>query len=196
MNPILLNLPETIETRRLMLRAPLYGDGPLVNEAIRESFASLHEWLRWADHVPDVEETEGNVRQQRIAFLQRARFTFHMMEKETDRFLGACTLKDIEWDIPRCEIGYWLRDSAGGRGYMTEAVNGVTDFADRYLGVNRIRILCDARNIASRGVAERSGYHLEAILKHNYRDPHGQIADDCVYAKIRMADGRMGYPTI
>ncbi|MCF6410672.1 hypothetical protein [Pseudalkalibacillus salsuginis] len=62
MNPILLDIPEQFETERLLLRAPQNGDGAMVNEAIRESYEFLHEWMKWANHIPETEETEANAR--------------------------------------------------------------------------------------------------------------------------------------
>ena len=50
--------PDPINTDRLLLRSPQPGDGVEVNQAIRESYADLHEWMDWANYLPDVEETE------------------------------------------------------------------------------------------------------------------------------------------
>ena len=196
MNPILLNLPEWFQTERLILRAPVNGDGIIVNEAMRESFTQLNQWMHWADHIPEVEETEENVRRNRAKFMLRERFMFYIMDKYSDRFIGTCSLVRVNWNALQFEIGYWIRDSASGYGYMTEAVNGLTDFVDKYLNANRIEIRCDTRNLASRKVAERCGYHLEAILIQNSIDPVGQIRDDCLYVKVRMEDGTLGYPTL
>src|SRR5699024_3412463 len=52
-------VPEQFETNRLLLRAPQNGDGVMINEAIRDSYEYLHKWLKWADHIPEVEETEA-----------------------------------------------------------------------------------------------------------------------------------------
>ena len=42
------------------------------------------------------------------------------------------------------EIGYWLRKSRWGSGYMIEATNAVSDFAMNMLKANRVEIRCDA----------------------------------------------------
>lgn len=79
---------------------------------------------------------------------------------------------------------------------MTEAVNGVTNFAFKHLNANRIEIRCDTKNTASRRVAERCGYHLEAIFIKNYINPSGELANDCIYTKVRLEDGSYGYPSL
>lgn len=81
MNQILLDVPEQFETNRLLLRAPQNGDGVMINEAIRDSYEYLHKWLKWADHIPEVEETEANARKHRANFLLRDSFTFYIFDK-------------------------------------------------------------------------------------------------------------------
>jgi len=196
MNPLLLDISEQFETERLLLRVPVNGDGALVNHAIRESYESLHKWMKWADHIPEIEETEAEVRNQRANFLLRNRLTFYILDKLTGEFLGTCSLVRIDWEVRRFEIGYWIRHSAVGKGFMSEAVNELTRFAFKNLQANRIEILCDTKNIASCKVAERCGYYLEAILLNNFIDPSGNLKDDCLYAKVRLENGSFGYPNL
>ncbi|MCF6410018.1 GNAT family N-acetyltransferase [Pseudalkalibacillus salsuginis] len=196
MNPILLDIPEQFETERLLLRAPQNGDGAMVNEAIRESYEFLHEWMKWADHIPETEETEANARKHRANFLLRDTFTFYILDKLSGAFIGTCSLVRVDWQVRQFEIGYWIRQSASRQGFMSEAVDGVTQFAFKNLQANRIEIRCDTRNSASCRVAERCGYHLEAILINNFIDPAGDLRDDCLYAKVRLKNGSFGYPTL
>ncbi|MGV3465130.1 MAG: GNAT family N-acetyltransferase [Heyndrickxia sp.] len=195
MNPILLDIPEQFETERLLLRVPQVGDGAMVNEAIRDSFEFLNKWI-WSDHIPDAEETEANTRKHRANFFLREAFPFYILDKVSGVFIGSCSLVRGDWQVRRFEVSYWIRQSASRQGYMSEAVDGVTQFAFKYLQANRIEIRCDTRNSASRRVAERCGYHLEAILINNFVDPAGDLGDDCIYTKVRLKNGSFGYPTL
>ncbi|MNW43820.1 hypothetical protein D3C74_210310 [compost metagenome] len=47
-NPILLSFPDQFQTERLTIRAPQWGDGAAVNEAMRESANELRPWLPFA----------------------------------------------------------------------------------------------------------------------------------------------------
>ena len=62
MEPILIDVPERIETERLVLRVPRAGDGPLVNDAIGASHAELAPWMPWAGTMPSVDESEAHCR--------------------------------------------------------------------------------------------------------------------------------------
>jgi hypothetical protein len=55
-DPILLPIPESFESNRLIIRAPLWEDGKMVNEAIKESINELQPWMPWAQQIPTLEE--------------------------------------------------------------------------------------------------------------------------------------------
>ena len=57
------------------------------------------------------------------------------------------------------EIGFALAPSARGRGYATEAVTAVVSWA-RDQGLGRVVAECDADNLASRAVLERTGFTI------------------------------------
>lgn len=142
--PIMLDIPESFETERLLVRALRPGDGKEMNEAIRESLDELKPWMPFAQSMPAVEETEQYVRESQVAYLKRTTLNMEVFRKEDGRFVGNIGLHHVDWDCRQFEIGYWIRSSCSGKGYMTEAVNGITDFAIRELGASRIEIRCSA----------------------------------------------------
>ncbi|WP_439646602.1 hypothetical protein [Piscibacillus salipiscarius] len=56
------------------MRAPKPGDGPEVNSAIRYSLPELKEWLDFAQTVPEVEDTEVNLREAIAKFFKKESF--------------------------------------------------------------------------------------------------------------------------
>jgi len=182
--PILRDFPEQFETERLLIRAPLPGDGAEVNAAILESLDRLRPWMEWVDPVPSVDDTEANIRQARADFLTRTDLRLHLYEKTTGTFVGASGMHRIDWRVPKAEIGYWVRTRYEGQGYVTEAVRGITRFAFETLGMRRIEIRCDANNVRSARVAERAGYRLEARLRSEAVTPYGELRDTLIYALL------------
>lgn len=85
------------------------------------------------------------------------------------------------------EIGYWIRNKYTGQGYMTEAINAITQYAFRQLQMRRVAITCDVDNIRGRKISEKLGYILEATLKANRLNPiTGKISDTLVFAKYDL----------
>jgi RimJ/RimL family protein N-acetyltransferase len=178
------DFPDSLETNRLIIRAPRVGDGLEVNEAIIETLENLKLWMPWVFPVPRVEDTEENIRGAVANFITRKDLRLNIYSKETGRLIGCSGLQNIDWDIPKFEIGYWVRKSFEGQGYITEAVEAITKFAIDTLGAKRIEIRCDSKNIRSRKVAENLGFNMEAILRKSALNTSGEVVDTCIFAKI------------
>jgi RimJ/RimL family protein N-acetyltransferase len=56
------------------------------------------------------------------------------------------------------------------------------------LGAQRVELVVDDRNIASRKVAERCGFVLEGVLRNVLRDPEGILRNTCIYARLPTAN--------
>lgn len=63
------------------------------------------------------------------------------------------------------EIGYWLGEIYWGKGFATEAVYVMTEYALANTELVRIFAEVFERNKASLRVLEKSGYYLESIAK-------------------------------
>jgi RimJ/RimL family protein N-acetyltransferase len=182
MDPLLLDVPELLETERLVLRAPRFGEAAEINLAVHESFLELHQWMTWARHLPTMDESETFSRKCAAAFMLRQELNYRIYLKQDELFAGCITLFNIDWSIPRIEIGYWLRSRLRGAGYMTEAVSGLTALSMDSLKANRVEIRSDVNNLRSRRIAERLGFTLEGILRHHDRAPSGELRNTCLFA--------------
>jgi ribosomal-protein-serine acetyltransferase len=79
-----------------------------------------------------------------------------------------------------------VRTPMAGRGYVSEAVARLTRLLFDELDARRVEIRCDDRNDRSARVAERLGYQLEGILRHDSACPNGAPRSTRVYAMIRQ----------
>lgn len=165
-NPILLNIPESFETERLLIRVPRAGDGPELNAAILETFEDLQPWMPWAKERPSVEKSEENSRRAYSLFLAREDITLRLIHKVSGKILGSSGLHPRDWMLPKFETGYWCRKQFQGQGYITEAVKGILKFGFETVGAKRIEICCDSTNRPSITVAERVGMKREGELRN------------------------------
>jgi len=185
MTPILLDFPDEFESERLLIRAPRPGEGAAVYEAIQESLPELMQWMPWASPEQTADDTEEYTRRAAAQFILRESLALRLWDKQTGEFIGSSGLHEIDWSVPRFEIGYWLRTSCVGQGYATEAVNAITKFAFDILNANRVEIRCDKNNTRSAAVPPRCGYTLEATLSNHSLTPQGNLRDTLVFAKLR-----------
>lgn len=186
MNPILRDFPSEFYTERLLVRMPMPGDGKVVFDAIEASLEELKPWMPFAHYNQTVEDVEANIREAHLKFLKREDLRMLVFHKGTWEFIASTGLHRINWDVPKFEIGYWIDSRHSGKGYMTETVQGLTDFAFDVLGAKRVEVRCDAFNKRSAAVAERLGFKLDAILKNDDVAVVGkELRDTCIYSKTR-----------
>ena len=196
MDPLLIEVPERIETERLILRCPRPGDGPTVNEAERETLQELKPWMPWAQTAKSLDESESYCRRMQARYLLREDLVMFMFERDVlgreGRFLGGTGLHRIDWTLRSFEIGYWRRKGFGGHGYITAAARGPARLAFDRLGARRVEIRTDDGNSASWKVAERAGFTLEALLRGDSLTPAGEVRSTRVYARVRGIEEPVG----
>ncbi|RFB10232.1 N-acetyltransferase [Bacillus sp. HNG] len=185
MNPMLIEFPEEFTTERLIIRMPKPGDGKVVHDAIKVSINELKPWMPFAQKEQSEQDVELNIRESHLSFLKREDLRLLVFLKETGEFVASSGLHRIDWAVPKFEIGYWIDSRFSGKGYMTEAVKGIADFAFNELNARRVEIRCDEKNRKSRAIPQKLGFTLEAILKNDDVSPEtNELRNTCIYAKI------------
>ena len=94
----------------------------------------------------------------------RAGRSFSFAILKGPNLIGQINLGGIIYGALRSgHIGYWISKDYANRGYMTEAVNMVTDFAFNELALHRLEINIRPENEPSIRVAEKCGYLYEGL---------------------------------
>ena len=182
--PILRDYAKELVGPRIVVRPVRPGEGAAVFEAVEESRAELSPWMPWAEKTRSVGDSEEAVRRFASQWMLRDELTVGLWHKETGQYLGSSGLHRIDWTVPSFEIGYWLRTSVWGHGYVSEAVQLLCTFAFETLGANRLEIRCDACNTRSAAVPERLGFPLEATLRNSQNEQDGILRDTLIFALI------------
>lgn len=187
--PTLIPVSEELRGPRIILRSHRADDAPELFAALEDSRLRLDLWLRFPGHLRTVEATRDWLIHREAKWLLREFLGFAIRHGETNEYLGGVDLHSIVWERRFFELGFWLRDGAEGKGYMSEAVRLVTDYAFTALDANKVAMRCDARNRRSAGVAERLGFVREAVLRREAVTNDSEISDELQYALTR-ADPR------
>lgn len=176
-------LQEGIRTQRMLIRTPREEDAPALWAAIDESREHLGPWIHWVRHYRMPRDAEHFIDGAKLDFAGRRELFLAMFSlEEPGRLLGGTGFHNIEWEIPAFEIGYWLRASAAGAGYMTEAVAAQCAFVAERFGAKRISITCDAANERSAAIPRRLGFAQEGHLRNAGLTPQGTVRDTLVFA--------------
>ncbi|MGI9080906.1 MAG: GNAT family N-acetyltransferase [Thermoleophilaceae bacterium] len=94
--------------------------------------------------------------------------TFAIVDRQSNRFLGAVTVRLREGGL----VGFWLSREARGTGVMTGAVKAVVEWARTEHGIGRLCLLTHPDNVASQRVAEKAGFVRVGVTSHEppFRD--------------------------
>src|SRR5262245_17446989 len=128
LNPLLVNVPEQFETSRLILRSCRSGDGPVLHDALVESITELRRFLwmlPWVAEAQTQDSAELRCRRCAANFSSRTDLPYLAFERSTGRLVGSVGLHRTNWDLPKTEVGYWIRTSAVGKGYAAEGVQAL-----------------------------------------------------------------------
>jgi len=119
-----MNPPETIQTERLLLRKPRVQDAPVIFEGYAQD-PEVTRYLTWKPHR-HIRATEEFL----LACIQLWRtekdFAYVITLKKNNQLIGMFAVHPMNLKI---EVGYGMARAFWGKGYMTEALCSVIDWA-------------------------------------------------------------------
>lgn len=157
--------PTELKSSRLVLRPPRRSDLDSLDNAIRETLSYLVAWLPWATREHSRTDSRRYLRVAQMARARRQTLEFVIEEAETRSFLGVTGLHRIDWYRRSAGMGYWIRRSAWGKGFATEAAATLMRHAFFDWKLHRIEIHVALENHASQRVAEKLGCCREGIAR-------------------------------
>ena len=93
---------------------------------------------------------------------------FTVEERDGGRLVGDVGISAVDGEPGVAKIGYTIAPAFQGRGYATEAVRALVDYAFGTLGAERVRAFAAAENVPSLRVAENVGLRLVERYEHRH----------------------------
>jgi RimJ/RimL family protein N-acetyltransferase len=157
-----------LETERLLLRRSMPEDAETIS-----AYRSIPEVRR---HQGWERTDPRGVREQIEEMARRAPgepggwVQFSVEERESGRLVGDVGLSPAEGEPGVIKVGYTISPEVQGRGYATEALRALVDYAFDALGADVVRAYASEENEPSIRVAEKVGMRLIERLEHRYDD--------------------------
>ncbi len=149
-----------------------------------------NEWASWAeiraesrDYLTPWEPSWPTDALTEAAYLRRIRrlatewktdegYSFHVFLQGTGQLVGGIGLTQVRRGVAQTgTLGYWIGRPFHRRGFTTEAVRLVADFAFNTLNLHRIEAACLPENVPSQRVLEKARF-----LREGYARLYLQIA--------------------
>ena len=105
------------------------------------------------------------------------------------RLLGGIGLSGISRLNASAEVGYWIAAAERNKGMASRATALLVDWGFAELGLDRIGLLADVDNVASRRLARRLGFVEEGVLRSYLMTRRGR-RDTVMYGRLATDLGR------
>lgn len=178
---------ENFETTDLILRpaspelAPQVLDYYLRNREFLQPYEPAHdpEFFTLAEQRR-ILERDASVRK------TKSGCRFYLSPKaEPEKIIGTAALNNIVWGcFESCHLGYKLDQQYLNRGYMTQAVSAVAEYAFESLRLHRIEANVMPRNKRSLRVLEKCGFREEGLAR-SYLKINGVWEDHVHMVRLR-----------
>ena len=117
------------------------------------------------------------------AFEKDREYAFAIVQRDSGRVVGGTGINQLDMASARANLGYWIRTTAAGRGYATEATLALAPWAFEALALSRIEIVAAVGNEASQRVAAKVGATRECVAR-NRLCVRGRPTDAVVFSLI------------
>ncbi|CAM4467138.1 ribosomal-protein-alanine N-acetyltransferase [Paenibacillus endophyticus] len=109
-------------------------------------------------------------------------YVFGVFEKQSESLMGRIELSGVvRGPFQNASLGFFMDEVHNGKGYMTEAIGLVLEYAFSEVGLHRIQAGVMPRNLASVRVLEKAGFRYEGLAKR-YLKINGEWEDHALYA--------------
>ncbi len=108
----------------------------------------------------------------------------YIITNKQDEFIGLIDVKNISWNVPKAEIGYFIDVNYEGKGIISKAVGSVIDYLIETYQFNKLLCRVSRKNQGSINVALKNNFQLEGTIRNDYRTTKGEIVDLNYYGRV------------
>lgn len=116
---------------------------------------------------------------------ERSYFPYVLVDIDTGALIGFYDLKNIEWTVPKTEIGYFIDVQYEGKGIGAKALKVFCDHCFSAYGFEKLFIRTHESNLPARRIAEKCGFEMEGTIRKDYRTSSGELVDVLYYGLIQ-----------
>lgn len=115
---------------------------------------------------------------------QKIYLPFLIINAHNNSLIGFIDVKNIDWNIPKGELGCFIDKEYEGKGITTKALKIFTDFCFTNYGFKKLFLRTHQSNYSARKVAESCGFEIEGTIRRDYKTTEGELVDLIYYGKL------------
>lgn len=99
--------------------------------------------------------------------------------------VGSAGIYNLDKENEIVEVGYSIGSRWWNRGYMTEVLGALIDFAFEKMAANRLVASCHTENVGSARIMEKNGMKKEGLMRQAQKNPDGSYSDLYLYSILK-----------
>ncbi len=111
-------------------------------------------------------------------------FPYTIEDDRTGQLIGLVDVKNINWKIPKGELGYFIDQNYAGKGITSKALGLLVDYLVMTYGFKKLLCRVNEENIGSIKVALKNGFTLEGTIRNDHATTSGKVVDLNYYGRI------------
>lgn len=163
------------------LRLPTELDAIEIYQVVRENLKHLQRWMPWATNDYSLESAREYIKSNLQSLAEKHEFNASVVVQS--KIVGQIGFHSLDWANKSVNMGYWLAESAQGKGLMTRACKVFLNYAFDGMRLNRVQINCAEENLKSRAIPERLGFKYEGVFRQSAW-LHDHFEDLVVYSML------------
>lgn len=156
--------------------APLYAD------LVATQQAYLSQWLAWPPYCRSEQDFQLFIENMLHDYAEGKVLVCAMFYHGT--LVGNCSLQEINRDLQKARVGYWLSQDQQGKGIVTRALSRLIELAFSHYQLEKIELAAASGNTASQAVARRLGFQQEGVISRA-ENLNGRIVDHVIFGLSR-----------
>ena len=104
-------------------------------------------------------------------------FPFIVIEETSGNFVAFFDLKNIDWSIPKTELGFYTDGNYAGKGITSKVLPVFLEHCFTNYKFRKIFLRTHESNKAAQALAAKCGFTLEGRIRHDYKTTAGELVD-------------------
>lgn len=111
-------------------------------------------------------------------------FPFVVVDLRTNTKIGWIDVKNICWNIPKAEVGYFIDKDFEGKKIISKSLNYVLAYIENKYQFKKLLCRVSKENDSSIQVALKNGFEFEGTIRADYKTTNNQRVDLNYYGKL------------
>ncbi|WP_452602620.1 GNAT family N-acetyltransferase [Pontimicrobium sp. MEBiC06410] len=130
------------------------------------------------------EDTVAYCREIEERITNKTYLPFIIIDTTTNDFVGLVDVKNIDWSIPKAELGLFIDKHYEGKGITTKAMRLVIKSIISKYHFKKLLCRASSKNLGSISVILKNNFKLEGTIRRDYKTTKGEIVDLNYYGRI------------